>query len=100
MSRATSAGVYGSGTPTDLSRVPWKRPARAYGLRSGSSTTGYYPAYGRKPVRTSRKDIVDSVTNLVAPVVPDDDDAPVRSFVRTDYDAERKSAGTIRMGEF
>ena len=100
MSRATSAGVYGSGTPTDLSRVPWKRPARAYGLRSGSSTTGYYPAYGRKPRRTTRKEVVDTVTNLVAPVVPDDDDAPIRRYVRTDYDAERKSVGTIRMADF
>jgi len=99
MSRATSAGVYGSGTPTDLSRVPWKRPARAYGLRSGSSTTGYYPAYGRKPRRTTRKEVVDTVTNLVAPAVSDDD-APIRRYVRTDYDAERKLVPTIVMADF
>ena len=98
MSRATSASVYGSGTPTDLSRVPWTRPVRAYGLRSQSSVTGYYPAYGRKPRRTTRKDIVDSATNLVAPTV--DDDGPLRTFVRTDFDAERKSAGVIRMADF
>ena len=100
MSRATSAGVYGSGTPTDLSRVPWSRPARAYGLRSGSSTTGYYSSYGARPKsRTSRREKVDAATNLVAPAVLDDD-APIRRFVRTDHDAERKTAGTIRMGDF
>ena len=99
MSRATSAGVYGSGTPTDLSRVPWSRPARAYGLRSGSSTTGYYSSYGSRPKsRTSRKETVDATTNLVAPAV--DDDAPIRRFVRTDHEAERRSAGVIRMGDF
>lgn len=98
MSRATSASVYGGGTPTDLSRVPWTRPVRAYGLRSQSSVAGYYPAYGRKPRRTTRKEVVDSATNLVAPVI--DDDAPMRTFVRTDHDAERKSAGVIRMADF
>ena len=98
MSRATSASVYGSGTPTDLSRVPWTRPVRAHGLRSGSSVTGYYPSYGNRPVRRTRKDIVDSATNLVAPTV--DDDGPLRTFVRTDFDAERKSAGVIRMADF
>lgn len=98
MSRATSASVYGSGTPTDLSRVPWTRPVRAYGLRSQSSVAGYYPAYGRKPRRITRKEVVDSATNLVAPTV--DDDGPMRTFVRTDFDAERKSAGVIRMAEF
>lgn len=98
MSRATSASVYGSGTPTDLSRVPWTRPVRAYGLRSQSSVAGYYPSYGTRPVRRTRKDIVDSATNLVAPVV--EDDGPARTFVRTDFDAERKSAGVIRMADF
>ena len=82
MARATSASLYGSGTPTDLSRVPWTSPQRAYGLRSGSSSTGYYPAYGSRPRRRARKDIVDRQTNLVAPVVPDDYDAPAPRFVR------------------
>jgi len=82
MARATSASLYGSGTPTDLSRVPWTRPARAYGLRSGSSSTGYYPAYGTRPRRKVRKDIVDRQTNLVAPVAQYDDDAPAPRFVR------------------
>lgn len=98
MSRASSASLYGSGTPTNLSRVPQSRPVRAYGLRSQSSVTGYYPAYGNRPVRKVRKEVVDSATNLVAPMV--DDDAPVRKFVRTDYDAERKSVGVIRMADF
>lgn len=98
MSRATSASVYGSGTPTDLSRVPWTRPVRAYGLRSQSSVAGYYPAYGNRPVRRTRKEVVDSATNLVAPTV--DDDGPLRVFVRTDHEAERKSAGVIRMADF
>lgn len=98
MSRVSSASVYGSGTPTDLSRVPWTRPVRAHGLRSGSSVAGYYPAYGTRPTRKTRKEAVDSVTNLVAPAV--DDDAPIRTFVRTDFDAERKSAGVIRMADF
>ena len=97
MSRATSASVYGSGTPTDLSRVPWTRPVRAYGLRSQSSVAGYYPAYGNRPRRITRKDIVDRATNLVAPVV--EDDGPVRTFVRTDFDAERRIAASINMVE-
>ena len=96
MARATSASLYGSGTPTDLSRVPWTRTPRAYGLRSGSSSSGYYPAYGSRPRRKVRKDIVDSVTNLVAPVVPDEDEAP-RRFVRevsavVDFDRENRPA--------
>jgi len=100
MSRATSASVYGSGTPTDLARVPAARPARNYGLRSGSSVTGYYPAYGSRPkAKRTRKEVVDATSNLVQPAVVDDD-APIRRFVRTDHDAERKSAGTIRMADF
>jgi len=88
---------YGAGgTPTDLGRVPWKSAPRAYGLRSQSSTSGYYPAYGTRPRRKTRKDIVDSVTNLVAPVVPDEDEAP-RRFVRevsavVDFDRENRPA--------
>ena len=94
MARATSASLYGNGTPTDLSRVPSSRPVRAYGLRSGSSSSGYYPAYGTRPRRKVRKDIVDTQTNLVAPVVPDEDEAP-RRFVRevsavVDFDRENR----------
>lgn len=82
MARASSASLYGSGTPIDLSRVPESRQPRAYGLRSGSSSTGYYPAYGSRPRRKARKDIVDRQTNLVAPVAQYDEDAPVVRFVR------------------
>lgn len=42
MSRATSAGVYGSKPPVDLSRMPSKRAPRAHGLRSESAVTGWY----------------------------------------------------------
>ena len=88
---------YGAGgTPTDLGRVPWKSAPRAYGLRSQSSTSGYYPAYGRKP-RTARKEKIDTTTNLVEAVVPDNDDAPIRKFVRevsavVDFDKEHRPA--------
>ena len=86
---------YGAGgTPTDLGRVPWKSVPRAYGLRSQSSTSGYYPAYGRKP-RTARKPKVDTTTNLVEHA-----DAPIRRYQRTDYDAERKLVPTIKMADF
>jgi len=97
MFRADSARLYGSGTPTDLSRLTVVRVPRAYGLRSGSSPTGYYPAYVSRPSRKSRKETVDTVSNLVAPVVPDDDDAPLVRYT-TDYASERKIAGVIRMG--
>ena len=83
---------YGAGgTPTDLGRVPWKSVPRAYGLRSQSSTTGYYSAYGRKP-RTARRQKVDTTTNLVEHV-----DAPIRKYHRTetDYAAERKLVGAF-----
>lgn len=87
---------YGAGgTPTDLGRVPWRSAPRAYGLRSQSSTTGYYPAYGRKP-RTVRKPKIDTTTNLVEHV----EDAPIRRYQRTDYDAERKLVPTIVMADF
>ena len=86
---------YGAGgTPTDLGRVPWRSAPRAYGLRSQSSTTGYYPAYGRKP-RTARKEKVSTTTNLVEHV-----DAPIRRYQRTDHDAERKLVPTIVMADF
>jgi hypothetical protein len=89
---------YGAGgTPTDLGRVPWKNAPRAYGLRSQSSTSGYYPAYGTRPRRKTRKDIVDRQTNLVAPVAQYDDDAPAPRFVRevsavVDFDRENRPA--------
>lgn len=51
MSRATSAGLYGSKPPVDESRMPARRAPRAYGLRSESSPTGWYGsgAVARKP---------------------------------------------------
>lgn len=101
MARATSAGLYGSGTPTDLSRVNWTRAPRAYGLRSQSSTSGYYPSYGSRPrQRRQARTVVDPVTNMAMPVAAIDDDAPIRTYVRTDYASERRTAGTIRMAEF
>jgi hypothetical protein len=97
MSRVTSATLYGSGTPTDLSRVNASRAPRSYGLRSGSSLDGYYPSYGSRPRRRVVREKVDPVTNLVGPA---DDDAPVVHYSRVDYGSERRSAGVIRMGEF
>lgn len=74
MARITSASLYGSGTPTDLSRVNWRKPPRAYGLRSESALAGYYPAYGSRPKRRTVRETVDPSTNLVAPVASFDDD--------------------------
>ena len=92
---------YGQGgTPTDLGRVPYRATPRAYGLRSASMPTGYVAPYGRKP-RATRKETISATTNLVEHV----EDAPIRKYVRsvtevTDYAAERKSVGTIKMADF
>ena len=63
---SASARLYGSGTPLDLARVNYRATPRAYGLRSGSSPTGYYRA---SQVTTTRKRKVkvkvNSATNLV-----------------------------------
>ena len=88
------------GTPTDLGRVPYRATPRAYGLRSASMPTGYVAPYGRKP-RATRKETINPTTNLVQ----HDDDAPRRKYVRsvtevTDYAAERKAVGTIKMADF
>ena len=71
MIRATSAALYGNGTPTDLSRIGAARAPRAYGLRSGSSVTGYYSAYGARPTR--KRERVNPITNLIEPISSNDD---------------------------
>lgn len=96
MSRATSAGIYGSSW-IDLGRTPARRARRAYGLRTSSSPDGWVPAYGSRPGRKARP-AVDPTTNLIGP--PDDDDATLMVRPRTDYADERRSAGVIRMGEW
>ena len=87
------------GTPTNHGKVPARRPRHAYALRSGPSDDGYRDAYGKKP-RATRKQKIDTTTNLVEHV-----EAPRRKYVRsvtevTDYAAERKSVGTIKMADF
>jgi len=93
MARATSASLYGSGTPRDLSRLTWQAPPRAYGLRSGSSTTGYYPAYGVRPRRKARIKVDEQ--GYVQPVAMVDDDAPVVRYTGPDYGNERRIAASI-----
>jgi len=58
------------------------RPRQAHSLRTGPRDDGWRSAGGvRSNKRTTVK--VDPVSNLVAPVAPVDDDAPMRTFVRT-----------------
>ena len=97
MARITSASLYGSGTPTDLSRVNWRKPPRAYGLRSESALTGYYPAYGSRPKRRTVRETVDPSTNLVAPVASFDDDYVPRVVAPMVTDG---LVPVIRMGEW
>lgn len=61
---SASARLYGSGTPLDLGRVNDRATPRAYGLRSGSSPTGYYRA-SQVTTNRKRKVKVNSATNLV-----------------------------------
>ncbi len=98
MSRASSASVYGSSW-IDLGRVPARRSRRAYGLRTASHPDGWAPSGARARRRTPRETI-DPTTGVLSPVAADDEDAPVRRYVRTDYAAERQRAGIIRMGEW
>ena len=91
---------YGTGgTPQDLGRMPAMRPRQAHSLRTGPRDDGWRSAGG---VRSNKRKTVkvDPVSNLVAPVADVDDDAPVRKYVRTDYAAERRLVGTIKMSEF
>ena len=98
MARVSSASLYGSGTPTDLARLNWNRPPRAYGLRSQSTISGYYPAYGERPRRRTVRERIDPSTNLVAPVATVDED-----YVPPRVVTPRLGDGTvkpIRMGEW
>jgi len=96
MRRATSATVYGPSW-IDASRQPMVTARRAYGLRTASNPDGYAPAYGRKPARRPRREVIGS-DGLVAPVATVADDAPVIRYTRVDYETERKSVEPIRMG--
>jgi hypothetical protein len=95
MSRATSAGVYGSSW-IDLARVPARRSRRAYGLRTASHPDGWAPSGSRAKKRAPRETV--NADGILSPVSADED-APVRRY-RPDYATERLSAGIIRMGEF
>lgn len=95
MRRATSATVYGPSW-IDASRQPMVTARRAYGLRTASHPDGWAPAYGRRPTRRTRREVIGT-DGLVAPVAPVADDAPVRRY-RPDYAAERKSVPAIPMG--
>ena len=64
---SASARLYGSGTPLDLGRVNYRAAPRAYGLRSGSSPTGYYRA-SQVTTNRKRKVKVNGATNLVEPI--------------------------------
>jgi len=84
MFRANSAGLYGSGVPLNLARVSARPNPSVHGLRSGSSSSGYYPAYGAKPRRRTIRERVNVTTNLVEPIVKDDDYTP-RPYVKVTY---------------
>lgn len=71
----------GGGTPTNLAGVNWRTPPRAHGLRSANAIYGWYADKGGKRVHR-RPENVNATTNLVEAVVPDNDDAPMRKFVR------------------
>ena len=79
---SASARLFGSGTPLDLARVNNRATPRAYGLRSGSSPTGYYRA---SQVTTNRKRKVkvkvNTATNLVEPI--SEGDYTPRVYVKT-----------------
>jgi len=97
MRRATSATVYGPSW-IDPARQPMVTARRAYGLRTASHPDGWAPAYGRRPTRRTRREVIGT-DGLVAPVAPVADDAPVRRY-RPDYADERRSVGVIRMADF
>lgn len=61
MSATTTAGVYGTGTPSDLSRLNAIAPRHSHGLRSESAVDGWYaaPRTPRK-TRVRRNGIVTS----------------------------------------
>jgi len=71
----------GGGTPTDLSRLNRRATPRAHGLRSANAIHGWYADKGGKRVHR-RPDNVNASTTLVEAVGPDNDDAPIRRFVR------------------
>ena len=97
MSRASSATVYGPSW-IDASRQPERTARRAYGLRTASNPDGWAPAYGSRPRRRQRREVIGS-DGLVAPVATVADDAPVIRY-RPDHAAERHAAGVIRMADF
>jgi len=104
MSRASSASVYGSSW-IDLGRVPARRSRRAYGLRTASHPDGWAPAGARARRRTPRETV--DADGILSPVTADDDDAPVRRYVREvhavdriDYAAERRLVEPIKLGEW
>ena len=78
---SASARLYGSGTPLDLGRVNVRATPRAYGLRSGSSPTGYYRA-SEVTTNRKRKVKVNSATNLVEPLSDNEYKAP-KVYVKT-----------------
>ena len=84
MFRANSAALYGSGVPLNLARVSARPNPSVYGLRSGSSPSGYYPAYGAKPRRRTTRERVNVSTNLVEPIANDEDYVP-RPYVMPTY---------------
>lgn len=104
MSRATSASVYGPSW-IDLSRTPARRARRAYGLRTPSHPDGWAPAGARARTRAPRETV--NADGVLSPVTADNDDAPVRRYVREvpvvdriDYAAERRMVQPIRLGEW
>jgi hypothetical protein len=89
-----------------LGRVPARRSRRAYGLRTASHPDGWAPSGARARRRTPRETI-DPTTGVLSPVAADDEDAPVRRYVREtpavdriDYAAERRLVEPIKMGEW
>ena len=89
---SASARLYGSGTPLDLGRVNDRATPRAYGLRSGSSPTGYYRA-SQVTTNRKRKVKVNSATNLVDAISEDvysDNEYTIPKVYKTEVDFDIK----------
>jgi hypothetical protein len=93
--KATSSTVYGPSW-ISLSRVPAKRSRMSHGLRTAGHPDGWYPS-GKSAIRRKPK---VGASGLVEPVAgPESGDVVLQAFIRTDYASERRTAGTIRMGD-
>lgn len=88
MGRATSASVYGSSW-IDVARVPARRSARAYGLRSESAPDGWY-APARMPRKPKRAVVTDANGIILAPGEIEDYVVPSGAYVESDIEIIRR----------